>query len=364
MKRLLYLMHVPWGWIKQRPHFLAEALNSHFDVRVFIRRYFEKGNLVGNVATPGLPINVLPMLRLTSYSDTVNSLNNWLIGRRLRDEILASDIVWVTRPDMFDLVAPVVPDRVRVVYDFMDDHLAFPAVQADRRLYRRLERAERRLMERCDLVLASSEHLGTLLRERYNRTANMVVINNGIHLAGEVTPAPLSTDLARAMEGARCAVTYIGTVSAWLDLPLLVETVERFEEITVFLFGPVEVPLPAHERIIPCGPIEHRFIWDAMARSRCLVMPFQVNDLVRGVNPVKLYEYIFSGRPAVAVRYPETERFGDYVHLYNDRRGFFDLMAGVVAGTCAAKRSEEACRAFARQHTWQRRAEQIAGLLG
>lgn len=21
-KKILYLMHVPWGWIKQRPHFL------------------------------------------------------------------------------------------------------------------------------------------------------------------------------------------------------------------------------------------------------------------------------------------------------------------------------------------------------
>ena len=26
MKQILYLMHIPWGWIKQRPHFFAEKL--------------------------------------------------------------------------------------------------------------------------------------------------------------------------------------------------------------------------------------------------------------------------------------------------------------------------------------------------
>ena len=26
MKHILYLMHIPWGWIKQRPHFFAEKL--------------------------------------------------------------------------------------------------------------------------------------------------------------------------------------------------------------------------------------------------------------------------------------------------------------------------------------------------
>lgn len=364
MKRLIYLMHVPWGWIKQRPHFLAEALSEDFDVRVFIRQYFEKAELLGNNAPPVVPVNVIPMLRLTSYSDIVNRLNNRIIGWRLREEVCASDLVWVTRPDMFDLVAHGIPDRVRVVYDCMDDHLAFPAVRCDSHLSRRLQDAEMRLMDRCDLVFASSEHLRGLLCTRYGADARVAVVNNGIHLEDESLLAPPPPGLARSLSEARYAVTYIGTVASWLDLPLLLETVERFKEITVFLVGPVEVQLPVHERIISYGPVEHRFIWSIMARSHCLIMPFLVNDLVRGVNPVKLYEYIFSGRPAVAVGYPETERFDEYVHLYTRREEFLELMSGVAAGTCFAKQSGEDCRAYAAQQSWQKRAGQIAALIG
>ena len=37
-KKILYLMHIPWGWIKQRPHFLAELLSIDFDVDVFYKK--------------------------------------------------------------------------------------------------------------------------------------------------------------------------------------------------------------------------------------------------------------------------------------------------------------------------------------
>ena len=36
--KILYLMHVPWGWIKQRPHFFAEYLANDFAVDVYFRK--------------------------------------------------------------------------------------------------------------------------------------------------------------------------------------------------------------------------------------------------------------------------------------------------------------------------------------
>jgi hypothetical protein len=36
-------------------------------------------------------------------------------------------------------------------------------------------------------------------------------------------------------------------------------------------------------------------------------MPFQVTDLIQSVNPVKLYEYIYSNKASISVRYDETE---------------------------------------------------------
>ena len=42
MKKILYLMHVPWGWIKQRPHFIAENLSKYYKVNVFYKKAYKK----------------------------------------------------------------------------------------------------------------------------------------------------------------------------------------------------------------------------------------------------------------------------------------------------------------------------------
>ena len=36
--KLLYLMHAPWSWIKQRPHFIAEELSKIYILSVFAEK--------------------------------------------------------------------------------------------------------------------------------------------------------------------------------------------------------------------------------------------------------------------------------------------------------------------------------------
>ena len=37
-KKILYLMNIPWGWVKQRPHFIAEYLSKDFIVDVYYKK--------------------------------------------------------------------------------------------------------------------------------------------------------------------------------------------------------------------------------------------------------------------------------------------------------------------------------------
>ena len=59
--KILYVMHVDWDWIKQRPHFLAEQLSLHFDVRV-IYAFARNRSLL--VKRQGENVRTLPMIRL------------------------------------------------------------------------------------------------------------------------------------------------------------------------------------------------------------------------------------------------------------------------------------------------------------
>jgi hypothetical protein len=51
----------------------------------------------------------------------------------------------------------------------------------------------------------------------------------------------------------------------------------------------------------------HTRVKSIMAEADILFMPFQVTDLIQSVNPVKLYEYIYSNKASISVGYDETE---------------------------------------------------------
>ena len=87
---------------------------------------------------------------------------------------------------------------------------------------------------------------------------------------------------------------------------LIIKSLGYIPNIQYLLFGPAETKIPKHHGIIHCGPIEHQFVPSIMSMADTLVMPFKISELVRSVDPVKVYEYICSGKPALVVGYEET----------------------------------------------------------
>ncbi len=59
---LVYVMNVDWNWIKQRPHFIAELLNTQFNVHVMYQHRYGRTGLQKreNVDVNLNPIYVIP----------------------------------------------------------------------------------------------------------------------------------------------------------------------------------------------------------------------------------------------------------------------------------------------------------------
>lgn len=363
MKKILYLMHLPWDWIKQRPHFIAEELSSLYSVETVYRFYrvpFE-GKLVSNAHRQSLKIRPQVVLPFNRFAP-VAALNGALLRCYLRHDIKRFDTIWFTHPEMFEAIGPIIPAAARVVYDCMDNHCAFDLARSNPARARRLRQSEQNLLDRCNMVITSSQALREMLVSQYGVKQPIHIVNNGIQaeLGGE---APLAPEIAAAMAEAPFRLTFVGTIASWFDADLILAVLNRFPTVTIFLFGPCEVAMPQHRRLRLMGPVSHSQVFTVMKRSDALIMPFRVNELVRGVDPVKLYEYIFSGKPTFAVDYPEVGKFGDFVYLYRDADELLTLFGDLLAGTIGSKRTETACRAFALENTWSRRAEEIKRLL-
>jgi teichuronic acid biosynthesis glycosyltransferase TuaH len=359
VKKILYFMHVPWGWVKQRPHFLAEGLSRYFDVSVCCgKTYGQKKNLIAHPASARVEVKELFKLPLMDHP-VCHKLNAIIVRAQLKRRVNDSNFVWLTHPDLFGDIGSMIPARAKVIYDCMDNVLEFPYLKDRPEWREETFRRERELVLRSDLIFASSDFLKRKLQQRYGVAKEVSVVNNALSLeetaANPQSVVDLPERVERLLKKERKTLSYIGTVGDWFDVQLLLESLDRFKALHYIFWGPCEIKLPKHERMAAAGPIGHRDIFHVMQRSDALIMPFKLDDLVLSIDPVKLYEYVYSCRPSIVVRYGETEKFGEFVYLYRNREQYLDLVQQFMEDRLRPKRSPKEHEEFARMNTWDRR---------
>ena len=363
--KILYLMPVPWGWIKQRPHFIAEQLSKSYRLTVCWRKAYRRNRLVSDAAismSQYRSIFVLPFERFI----IIDRLNQFLVKKQISKLITSYEIVWISHPKWYEFIKEVLPKKSIVIYDCMDDALEFPKIKSNESLRSRTHISEKEMIARCNIVLASSDNLKFKLQDRYGYKHDIYVINNAIELSDmqPVKDEALPLVYKHAIDSSILKkIVYIGTIDEWIDFELIMNSLRDQENITYIFIGPLVSPMPGHDRIVYIPPVDHRLVFSIMLHADALIMPFVVNDLIRSVNPVKLYEYIHSCKPVISVASDEVERFGDYIYTYSDRTEFTSLIARVANGTLSARRSCEDCRSFAALHTWDARMAAINAVI-
>ena len=109
------------------------------------------------------------------------------------------------------------------------------------------------------------------------------------------------------------------------------------------------------ERLYYEGVVEHKELYNRIREYDCLVMPFQVNEIVLSVDPVKLYEYISFGKCIISVFYPEIERFGDFVYFYRTAEEYSALLEELTRSGFPPKYSAGQQKEFLSENTWDSR---------
>lgn len=364
-KSMLYLMHVDWGWAKQRPHFVAEGLARYYDVSVrfvqsFNRKLVSKGteeHLAGIRRIYRFPLARFAAVRVV----------NALVARlQLYPKVRSSSIVWITHPNMFDLVRRSVRADTVLIYDCMDDVLEFPDTKHDPAKRQAMAQLEGALTARADVIFASSHYLKAKLRDRYAiEDDKLHVVNNGINLAprnaaqAANTAVPLRDLLGPAADAVGKRMVYIGTISEWFDFDIVLRTLEERDDISYVVVGPCEIEPPTHPRLFLVPPVKHHEVARIMDWADALIMPFRLTELIRSVNPVKVYEYIHAGKAAVVLRYGETEMFEPYVYLYTTAQEYSQIVAQIAQGSLPDKSNRSAAERFVQGSSWTARVDAL-----
>lgn len=351
-KKIAYLMNVEWNWIKQRPHFLAQELGRDNRVTVFYPHRYRRSQMQkrNETALHLVPVYGIPFLgRFPKLAGINTALRNFVIRCRIKRQ--QPDLIYTTFPDQLGAIPKSY--RGKVVYDCMDN---YPEFSSDPKAQQAICRQEQALLSRAAAVFVSSLRLRENLCRRYGCKENEItLVRNGFN-GTRIEPQPKQEDTGYF------DICYFGTVSSWFDFDNVLASLKQYPDIRFILYGPAEVPIPNHERLIYRGIVEHAQLYESVRDTDCLIMPFVVNELILAVDPVKLYEYINFNKPIICCRYPEVERFAPFVEFYTDGESFLQAIAAVKSQE-APKYSQQQRIEFLQDNSWSGRAEIIKAVL-
>lgn len=245
------------------------------------------------------------------------------------------------------------------VYHCTDEISGFPGYSSF------ISQMEARLAAKCDVVLATSE----VLRESksvHNPHSYFVPNAADVGLFQRSTPSsqPEPEDLRRIPHP---RAGFIGQVEYRFDGELLRWVAERMPEWSFVLIGPVQ---PGHRDVeallsLPnvhaLGLKERHLLPEYLAGLDVGLIPYKINQLTRGIYPLKLYEYLAAGKPVVATPIPALLQMADQVYVAANAPTFAKCIERAVVEDGPDKREER--RRIARGQTWETRTAQISHLL-
>lgn len=351
-KKILYVCHVDWDWIKQRPQFIAEELNNHYEVYTLYKRSNRRKRLVKNpTKIKKIPIFCLPFERRLNLFYIINSIL-YQILITFMIFIFKPDYIWLTHPNL--LVRIPKSSKAKIIYDCMDDYAEFDESVS---IVNQILKKEKFLLNNSEKVITSSENLKNVLINRGCNEEKIFVVRNGFK--GKILPYNILKDST----GNVFKIAYIGTIAKWMDFDTILNSLTELKNVEFHFFGPSEVIKPAHDRIIFHGVIPHENLGEIVKEFDCFVMPFKLNRLIKSVDPVKLYEYINFNKNIISVYYEEIKRFDDFVYFYNTKDEFTNQLRRLIVNN-KLKFDEEQKIFFLSSSGWESRGKEIQKILG
>lgn len=351
---VLYLMNVDWNWIKQRPHFIAEHLAKNNEIDILYQyRYSRRGFQKRDSSSINIsPIYVIPK---GDRNNSLKKINTLIIKNKVKQTINKKnpDCIYLTYPDQINKIPDV---DIPLIYDCMDDHIAFiddTSKKSD------VLNHERILVKKAKIILCSSENLKSVLIRRYGNFIKdkTYIVRNGYD--GSI----LNIQNGEVKRKKRFIISYIGTISHWFDFDLIEQSLEKYPNIEYKLIGPIaKASIPSHSRIKYLGTIEHSNLYDSIKNDDCLIMPFQLNDIIKSVDPVKLYEYINYNKNIISIKYKEIERFDKFVNFYNSVQEYNEILGRLLVDNRTKYSNDDRIR-FLHKNNWESRVQQIEEIM-
>ena len=301
------------------------------------------------VATiPQIPFRRLPM---------IDALNRWLgafLARRAMRKLgFGKRISWFVVPHPGPLAKRL--GESLTVYYCIDDYASYPGMDKVA-----IQALDDDLTRQSDVVFVAPR---ALLEPKRKLNANIHFSPHGVDFemfSQASDPATQLVDEVRELK--HPVIGYFGTVGEFVDFDLLAFLVESRPQWTFLFVGLIHADvsrLRSYPNVIFAGPRPYETLPRWAAAFDVAIYAHQVNRQTKHSNPLKLREYLATGKPVVSVVTPETATFGEVVYLAEDREAYLAAIERAMREDSAELRQKR--MAAVQSTSWDARfAETIA----
>jgi glycosyltransferase involved in cell wall biosynthesis len=310
-----------------------------------------------SVAT--LPI-LLPMFQM---SHVINRTNHLLIRRMLRvwmKELgLRNPLFWIYTPFSASVLNG---SGVDAVYECVDEFRAARGLVNPRVV----GEMEDDLLRKVRMTIVTQENL---LSHRAALCSNTFCVPNGADLApfrdAALGKTRVPDDLARLPQP---RLGFVGHIHYWIDLKLIRFLAEQRPNWSVVLVGPASPMAQMSEvkglpNIHLLGRKPQNEIAAYIQGFDCCLNPYMTGALADHCSPLKLYEYLASGKPVVSTEMPEARKFPGLVDVASTYGEFLRQCEARIEEPPLDSVQLEARLAVAAPHSWSARFAEINRLL-
>ncbi|TKB46627.1 glycosyltransferase [Thalassotalea mangrovi] len=260
-------------------------------------------------------------------------------------------VVWCTVPTLADVIQKLHPRAI--IYYCVDDFSALPGVNQQR-----IISLDQTLSSQADLIFTPSMPLFERKRREYER---VFLSPHGVdvdHFSQANLPGPIPPELAN-IKGP--VVGFFGLIEYWIDIDLVCFVARQLPQVTCILIGRITVDLrqydiPANVRFI--GQRSYEQLPDFARRFDVAIIPYVLNQQVFNSNPLKLREYLATGKPVVSVSCPEIDKYREVVSIANDYQEFASLVGMAINDTDQFAREKR--QQVVAKDTWESRYRKVS----
>lgn len=328
---------------------------SIYDIKRIVEklnRWFFKSHTKATSKTPKNIIILSPLMIPFNQYLSVRKFNQWMVTRAIQKTIIKNKIetpITISSvPNACDYIGHFA--EILKIYFCVDEFALWPGLSKEL-----VERLETKIIEKSDLIIATSETLAKLKTKNGLMTP---IITHGVDFDH------FNIGIKKT-KNAAFKICYYGLFDERSDQDVLIAISNSIALCEIHIFGNIVCnikKLKEHNNIIFHGPVHYENLPKSIVEMDLFILPYVKNTLTHYINPLKLKEYLSSGRPVIASDLPEVIKLKDFLFVAKTPEEFVGIIQNIQNEKIPFD-TEKTLSYISEHETWKAKAVLLSSLI-